>query len=33
MTRVVIKNGTGRLAVTGKYGGILMAEKKKVSDE
>ena len=29
MTRVVIKNGTGRLAVTGKYGGILMAEKKK----
>ena len=29
MTRVVIRNGTGRLAVTDKYGGILMAEKKK----
>ncbi len=29
MTRVVTRNGTGRLTVTGKYGGILMAEKKK----
>ncbi len=29
MTRVVTRNGTGRLTVTGKYGGILMAEKKR----